>query len=228
MLDYDNFRYERKFLTTTLSAQGVRSILRRHRAMFHEPYPPRYVNNIYMDTPEYDDYGDNLAGAARRSKVRVRWYHDLFRQVDAPVLEFKEKVGIVGWKEHHNFPGFKFDREFSPRDFERLIRGSELPTNVKIRLSRHRPTLANRYWRFYFATLDERFRVTVDNAPTYYKVNRLKNRFIVRQVDHNVVIVELKYDRAYEAEANRIASSFPFRLSRSSKYVQGINAFYLW
>lgn len=228
MPDGANFRYERKFLTTTISVREARSILRCHRAMFHEPYPPRYVNNIYLDTLEFGDYGDNLSGAARRSKVRVRWYHDLFRHVDAPVLEFKEKDGIVGWKEHHDLPSFTFDRGFSPGDFEEFIRGSELSTEVKVRLSGYRPALVNRYRRSYFATQDGRFRATVDSNPTYYKINRLENRFLVKQVDRDIVIVELKYDREHEGDANRIASSFPFRLSRSSKYVQGIEAFYVW
>jgi len=43
-----------------------------------------------------------------------------------------------------------------------------------------------------------------------------------RAEDHGVVIVELKYDRADEREAERVASRFPFRLTRSSKYVRGV------
>ena len=79
MAEVDSYRYERKFLIAAMDAAQARSILLRHRALFGEPYPPRYVNNIYLDTYEFDNYGDNLMGATERLKVRVRWYHDLFR-----------------------------------------------------------------------------------------------------------------------------------------------------
>jgi SPX domain protein involved in polyphosphate accumulation len=224
----DGYRYERKFLLTGVEAPQVQMILRQHWAMFHETYPPRYVNNIYMDTPEFDNYGDNLAGAADRTKVRIRWYHDLFRWVDDGVLEFKVKNGLVGWKDQFDFPTFDFSSGFSPRDFQRLIQDSDLLPHVKLRLSGYRPSVVNRYLRSYFATKDERFRATIDTKLSYYKVNRLSNRFIVQHKEHRTVIVEIKYDREHEDEVNRIASSLPFRLSRSSKYVQGIEAFHLW
>jgi hypothetical protein len=224
----EQFRYERKFLIEGVDAAQVRMILRRHWAMFLEPYPPRYVNNIYMDTLEFDDYGDNLAGAMERTKARIRWYHDLFRWVNDGVLEFKIKSGFVGWKEQYDFPAFNFSSGFSPRAFHKLIQGSDLPQEVKLHLCGYRPSVVNRYWRSYFATQDGRFRATIDTQLSYYKVNRLSNRFIVQQHNHANVIVEIKYDREHEVEANRIAASLPFRLSRSSKYVQGIDAFYAW
>ena len=40
--------------------------------------------------------------------------------------------------------------------------------------------------------------------------------------DHDV-IVELKYDTEHDEYANRISASFPFRLSKNSKYVNGID-----
>jgi hypothetical protein len=224
----DRFRYERKFLLAGVEAAQVQMILRRHWAMFYETYPPRYVNNIYMDTPEFDNYGDNLAGAPERTKVRIRWYHELFRRVDDGILEFKVKNGLVGWKEQFDFPPFDFSSGFSPRAFQRLIQDSDLPAHVKLQLSGYRPSVVNRYSRSYYATKDERFRATIDTELSYYKVNRLSNRFIVQHKEHGTVIVEIKYDREHEEEVNRIASSLPFRLSRSSKYVQGIEAFYLW
>ena len=227
MSEADSYRYERKFSIAEMDAAQARSILLRHQAMFGEPYPPRYVNNIYLDTYEFDNYGDNLVGAMERLKVRVRWYHDLFGYVDAPVLEFKVKRGLVGWKEQYPFPAFCFERGFSARAFRKTIRESDLPAQVKLRLANVLPSLVNRYHRSYFATKDGRFRSTIDTDLTYYKLNRLDNRFIVRQVDRRNIIVELKYDRANEGHANRIASSLPFRLSRSSKYVQGMENFFL-
>jgi hypothetical protein len=228
MAEARSYRYERKFLLAGVDPAQVHMILRRHRMMFYQPYPPRYVNNMYLDTPEFDNFGDNLAGAMERVKVRVRWYHDLFRLVEDPVLEFKIKSGLVGWKEPYRFPPFHFEPGFSPRTLPKLIQGSDLPPEVKLKLSPYRPSLVNRYRRFYYVTRDGRFRATIDTEMSYYKVNRLVNRFNVHQVDPRAVVVEVKYDQSHEGEVDRIASSFPFRLTRSSKYVQGIEAFYGW
>jgi hypothetical protein len=56
-------------------------------------------------------------------------------------------------------------------------------------------------------------------------VNPLVNRFQVRDVNKDVVIVELKYNREYEELAERISNHFPFRVTRSSKYVDGVARF---
>jgi len=104
MLEGRSYRYERKFMITELDDAQVRSIVRQHHAMFIEIYPPRYVNNIYLDTLSMRNYDDNLSGVAERMKARVRWYHELFRQIDDPILEFKMKDGLIGWKETYPFP----------------------------------------------------------------------------------------------------------------------------
>ena len=79
-------RYERKFLVERLDASWVRALVRRHPSMFCETYPPRYVNNLYLDTLGMRHYVDNLNGTPERRKVRIRWYGDLFGDVEAPVL----------------------------------------------------------------------------------------------------------------------------------------------
>ena len=38
----------------------------------------------------------------------------------------------------------------------------------------------------------------------------------------DAVIVELKYDQQYDPAATKISREFPFRLSKHSKYVQGV------
>ena len=218
-----SYRYERKFLITELDEAQVRSILIRHPAMFHEVYPPRYVNNIYLDTLVMGNYDDNLIGVADRMKVRIRWYHELFGSIAKPILEFKVKQGLVGWKDTYPFPAFTFDRMMTERSFQSLIKMGDFPMEVKHRLAGFRMSLVNRYLRSYFANYDSRFRVTIDTDQSFYKVNPLVNRFQVRDVNKDVVIVELKYDREHDAE--RISNTFPFRVTRSSKYVDGVARF---
>ncbi|OGO17497.1 MAG: hypothetical protein A2Z14_17285 [Chloroflexi bacterium RBG_16_48_8] len=227
MQEKRSYRYERKFLITQLSEPQVRSIVGRHKAIFFEVYPPRYVNNIYLDTPMMRNFDDNLIGAAERIKVRVRWYHELFGRVVNPILEFKVKHGLVGWKDAYSFPAFTFDQGLTDRGFRMLIKGSELPSDIKYRLAGYRMSLVSRYNRSYFANYDGRFRVTIDTDLSYYKVNPLVNCFQVKDVQKGVVIVELKYDREHENLAHRISNAFPFRVTRSSKYVEGVERFLL-
>ncbi len=220
-----SYRYERKFLLEGIEPAAARDAVLRHPAIFYEQYPPRWVNNLYFDTPWMEHYRDNLSGSANRGKVRVRWYHELVGEVAAPVLEFKRKRGWVGWKESHRFPPFPFDESLTARRLAAHIAGSDLPLEVIERLRGHQVTLVNRYLRSYFATRDGRFRVTLDEDLTYFRAGRLSNPLFARTVDHGVLVVELKYEAEHETQAARVASRFPFRLSRSSKYVRGVEFF---
>lgn len=218
-------RYERKFFLEGVGRAQARDLVLRHPALFYEPYPPRYINNIYFDTPWMEHFDDNLSGSSVRGKVRVRWYHELVGQVEDPILEFKNKRGWVGWKESYPFPAFHFDTSLSARDIQARIMESELPLAVIHRLRGYQFSLVNRYHREYYATRDGRFRVTLDADLSYYRVGRLSNPLFAQTVDHGVVIVELKYDAEQEPQAQRVASRFPFRMTRSSKYVRGVEYF---
>ena len=60
------YRYERKLLVDQLDAHQVRALVKLHPSMFYEPYPPRYVNNLYLDTVGMKHYFDNVDGAEER------------------------------------------------------------------------------------------------------------------------------------------------------------------
>ena len=92
------FRYERKFLVEELMLPQVATLIKGHPRMFYAPYPPRYVNNLYLDTPDMVNYFDNVDGAMQRRKVRVRWYGEPFGEINRPMLEVKVKEGLVGTK----------------------------------------------------------------------------------------------------------------------------------
>lgn len=221
------YRYERKFFVDQLDAKEAIALLKQHPAMFSEIYPPRYINNIYLDSPLMENYYDNVDGVRERRKSRIRWYHVLFRYVDDPVLEFKIKSGLVGTKAQYPFPAFDFGKGFSEKRLREIIRSSDLSLDVKSHLLSAEPVLLNRYLRWYFATPDRRFRVTVDTGLTFYHINKISNNWLYKQVDYTDIVVELKYQSEDDPEAGRISAGFPFRMTRSSKYVQGIDRVYL-
>jgi hypothetical protein len=222
-----DFRYERKFLVEELDARQIRMLVMRLPGMFYQPYPPRYVNNLYLDTEAMDNYYANVAGTAERHKVRIRWYGERLDQIARPVLELKVKSGLVGTKYAYPFPGFRFDEDFAHRDFQQLIARSELPADIRFYLRGLHIVLCNRYYRWYYATRDQRFRVTVDTGLEYYRVKRYGNRFVSKYTDYDHVVVELKYDKHLDPQADRVAGFFPFSVTRNSKYVTGIESVYL-
>jgi hypothetical protein len=222
------WRYERKFLTDQLDVHQVRALINLHPAMFYQPYPPRCVNNLYLDTEELDNYQDNVSGVGQRHKVRIRWYGDgLFGPVEGPVLEFKVKDGLVGTKIGYPFAPFSLDDRFCHRHYQEILRGADLPEHVRQRLRGLRVVLCNRYYRWYYATHDGRFRVTVDAELAFYQVRRVRNHFMHRHVDHRTVVVELKYQTPLDVEAERVARAFPFSVTKNSKYATGIERVYL-
>ncbi|MGD8458675.1 MAG: VTC domain-containing protein [Anaerolineales bacterium] len=222
----DLYRYERKFLVDQLDEYQAKALIRRHPSLFYEPYPPRYINNFYLDTPDMDNYYDNVGGSGNRRKVRIRWYGELFGQIDKPVLEFKIKRGLVGTKHHYKFPSFTIEQGYHDKYLMEKVKESDLPAQVKYILRDQNVVLLNRYYRRYYATRDERYRVTLDTGLTFYRIERLTNRFTHKQTDYRNIVVELKYDIEHDISAFKVSGFFPFRVTKSSKYVQGIERVY--
>lgn len=221
------FRYERKFLVEDLLPFQVAALIKQHPRLFSAPYPPRYVNNLYLDTPEMTNYFDNVSGATQRRKVRVRWYGEPFGEVSRPMLEVKVKDGLVGTKRTYPLSAFCLDVYFCDRVFQQVLSHSDLPPVVRHDLRGLNVVLFNRYFRHYYATRDGAFRLTLDTQLAFYKVNSLfENRFVHRQVDARHMVVELKYETEQELQASRVAGFFPFCVTRNSKYVQGIERVY--
>ncbi len=222
-----SYRYERKFLVEDLQPFQVKALIKQHPRLFHEPYPPRNVNNLYLDTPDLVNYYDNVDGASRRRKIRVRWYGAEFGQIKQPMLEVKVKDGLVGTKHTYPLASFRLDAKFCDRALQKILSESDLPDEVRFILRGIDVVLFNRYYRHYFTDQEKAFRLTMDSVMIFYKVNGLfGNQFIHRQTDHCNTVVELKYEVDQETKAGRVAGYFPFRMTRNSKYVQGMERVY--
>ncbi|MFN2145927.1 MAG: VTC domain-containing protein [Anaerolineales bacterium] len=221
-----DYRYERKFLIDQLDHHQAIALIKRHPYLFYQPYPPRYINNFYLDTPEMDNYEDNVTGAADRRKVRLRWYGDLFGMIGKSTLEFKIKRGLVGTKRLYPLDGFTLEEGYNAGELRRFASHPDLPDEIRLVLLTQQIVLLNRYYRHYFATYDNRFRLTVDTDLSYYRVSRHQNRFIHSQTDYREIIVELKYGKDEDLEAAHVSGFFPFRVTKSSKYVMGIERVY--
>jgi SPX domain protein involved in polyphosphate accumulation len=230
MKDYEILRknrFERKFVIEGQTFEEIHQRIKLHPALFSSIYHERYINNIYFDMPAMDFYHDNISGKSERLKVRIRWYGDLFQQIKDPVLELKIKHGAIGDKKSYPLQSFSFSKEIRTDFLQRIFRSSSLPEDVLGLVLQTKPTLVNRYQRVYYKDVSKQFRITVDRSIEYYRINPIFNSFLQRKSEDNFTsILELKYDYDIDDQASKITSHLPYRLTKNSKYVNGIESFY--
>ncbi len=218
----EELRHERKFLIANYSASDIEQFLKFHPFCFTEIYQERQVNNIYFDTLGFASYYGNTDGDMNREKVRIRWYGNLFGEINAPVLEFKIKKGLLGKKEFYSLAPFKLDSDFSKKQITFAMNKESVPKKTVDYINSLQPTLLNSYFRKYFISADKNYRITIDKKLSYYYLSYNQNKFLNRIVDHSAVVLELKYDSKFEDEVKDIGNYLPFKMTKNSKYLQGI------
>jgi len=206
-------RYERKFRIEDQSLAFVEQMIRQNPWGFRTLYPDRQINNIYFDTPDMTCYKENVMGVAERKKYRVRWYGDL-KGTDGlnNQLEIKIKDNALGEKERYDFPAFLLS------DWNNL---GKIVTNLLPHQSCLQPTLLNSYQRSYYGLPNEKFRITIDRKLGYCPLFQENQQPRIRFWDE-AIIVEIKYDEKLEKDANQVLQYIPFRITKNSKYVTGI------
>jgi glutamine amidotransferase-like uncharacterized protein len=107
-----------------------------------------------------------------------------------------------------------------------LFRKSSLPVSANLKLINLVPTLMNRYSRKYYQSSDNIFRITIDSGMSFYRLYNQNNIFLNHSVDFSNVIIEIKYNNNNCRYADIISKHFPFRMTKSSKYVSGIERLY--
>ena len=75
----------------------------------------------------------------------------------------------------------------------------------------------------YYESYNKEFRLTLDQKLEYYIFFNRRVSFFQNYKQQKSVIVELKYNTQYSYKASEVSNQFPFRLSKSSKYVMGID-----
>ena len=227
MLNDKIYRYERKYFITQITGKDIDSIVKLHPAIFSEIFHERSVNNIYFDTPELNNYFDNIDGNMYRVKSRIRWYGRTFGVIEKPVLELKIKNGLLGRKESYSLDTFKLDGHFNMQKIVQIIQNTNIPEFIAIGIKSSQPTLLNKYNRKYFLSADKRYRITIDTNQVFYRIGS-QNNFFLNKIKNDVnVILELKYNIDADDDVNRITEHFPFRLTKSSKYISGVEKIYV-
>lgn len=211
-------RYERKYRITSSSLGIVLQVVRNHPASFRKIFLDRQINNVYWDTLGLQTYHDNVMGIAKRQKFRIRWYGDDVRNINNPKLEIKKRINELGEKEIFDMDNF---------DLENINGLSDKITNLTKVNTNLIPVLLSSYKRSYWGTSDQKFRITVDYDMQFHS---LMNEGKFRNYAHmdKAIVLELKYDEAYEFQADRISQFIPFRRTKNSKYVIGVEESNNW
>lgn len=220
----ESTRYEIKMTTDNLMLGEVRSWLRVHPAGFYVAYPPRQVNNVYMDTPHLSSFMENLAGGSARRKVRLRWYGENTKNVQG-VFEVKCKQNMCGWKISQRLSKALDLLKTKWVELIAAIR-EELTDNLKIYLlSSGGPVLINRYQREYYVSFDGTVRVTLDYSQVVY--NQRKSAFPNLRFSlppSNDMVIEFKADSKHGKRLAEVIPHIPLRVSKYSKYTLGVEA----
>ncbi len=204
-------RYERKYKIEDCSISTLQQSVKMHPAGFRKIFPDRIVNNIYFDTANFTCFNDNVAGVPQRKKYRIRWYgKEQLSLIKSPQLEIKIKDNQLGTKETSDLPAFSF---LNLEEVIQAVRRKD-PTGTPLN-----PVLYNSYKRSYFGTSDGRFRITLDDQLFYSHPAHSKGM----RYEDKAVILELKYEANMDNKTDLIMQYLPFRQTKSSKYVTGVN-----
>lgn len=205
-------RFEKKYRIESEEVALVKQQLRLHPIGLRKIFPDRQVNNIYFDTPDLSTYRQNVAGINQRKKFRLRWYGEKLKQIKDAVFEIKIKDNELGRKEYTYFGSTQLS------DIQEITKKINTTHICDVLL---RPTILNNYQRSYYGTADQKFRVTVDWDLRYAGLH-VAGQLLYLTPPENAVIVEVKYDAELDNAAERIFKYLPYRQTKNSKYVTGV------
>lgn len=206
------FRIERKFSLTGMLPDALPVLLQQHPAGFRKHHPDRWVNSLYFDDEARTAYFDNLRGVHQRQKLRLRWYGDL-RGGTVYQLELKER------RNEANRKHTRLVLEIDPRDWP----AGRQALQQFIRGPWQEPLLGVRYHRSYWLSANGAFRLTIDRQLHYFYP---PHRSAARPRPMEGVILEIKHALEDDERAKPLYQAWPFRPTRHSKYVRGMQLLY--
>jgi len=221
-----DFRFEHKFIAEGVMEDQVEAMIKFHPALFRELYSERQVNSLYLDRYDLKNYHDNVDGLSERSKVRIRWYGETFGLIKKPTLEFKVKKNFYVGKILFPMMSFRLDSKFSMKVLRNTFQKSSLPGKISFYLSGLNYSTLHSYSRKYFIDASKRYRLTLDKNIRACKLASYENSFLDEFDQREPLILELKYATEHSDTADAITNYFPFRMTKNSKYVQGIQRLY--
>ena len=104
-----------------------------------------------------------------RTKIRIRWYGELFGAIKQPILELKIKKGLLGKKEQFLLQPINIGIDFNCQDIIHSIKNSKLPKEIEEGLKSVKPVIINRYVRKYFLSSFNVFNLEFTDSVTLFR-----------------------------------------------------------
>jgi hypothetical protein len=204
-------RFERKFRLRVSDSEIVPAHL--INLGFLPIYSKRRVNSIYFDTAYYRFARENIDGERYRIKPRVRFYGDIDEEYNT-ILEYKFRDGFLGYK-------YKKKVDSSSLCWQDDV-ASIIERDIFSKVS---PSIKITYDRRYFLH-SSGIRATVDNNIA---ACNLRGGHGAKFLPVGYDVVEFKYpvkldDYFRESIFYKFSELSPYRLNKSSKYVEGLLA----
>jgi SPX domain protein involved in polyphosphate accumulation len=221
-IEVTEYRNEIKIRITNLTARDAHLLINSLPSGFKLDFPSRTINNLYLDTANLDTYIANLEGHTHRHKIRIRWYGNSW-SLSSPIFEKKIKCGTVGYKERFILKNLTFDEKLTWRSHLKLLLKG-ISGSIKEELLAHPTcTLINRYTRFYYRSLDKQIRLTLDTDLQFFQQLKSIHPVINTRPRHlDGIVIEIKGAVEDYKSILEVASSLPFRITKSSKYVESL------
>lgn len=221
-------RYELKFVLSTASLDRARAWV--SRTVGGTPkYPPRVVNSLYYDYPDFHAAKENLSGVSDRRKFRLRWYdHGDRATVLEPVFEFKERSGRLNAKKRFGVSDACVNalrQRGTHRQVWKALLESGAEAGDRLQLGAVMPALQVRYNREYFQSA-EGVRVTLDQDIRFHLAPMYGRIFWGQGMRHRFAVMEIKFDPGQHDHVAAQMRALNLVPKRHSKYVAGLAAFH--
>ena len=191
-----SFRKEIKLILNRRNSFDFKKMIIKKGAI--EIYPKRKISSLYFDNAKKQTHVDSEEGALPRKKIRIRTYPN-----DENIRYYLEKkISSPEGK-------YKSSKRISDTYYNKMIKQGFFDKMYGIL----KPLLHVEYLREYYKL--KNFRITIDEKVNY----KIFKKKIVR-VDSNSV-AEIKFTN--KENENEIINSFTNKITRFSKYSNGIN-----
>jgi len=217
MANFNNWRYERKFLIPLSRSYQIERILKTSESLFYESFPNREVRSIYYDTPDLLTCVQNIEGLSDRTKYRVRWYGGTFQKVPNALFEYKIKKNKTNSKKFFALQPFQLNETDNINSILKKIKlDKKIRGNSNI-IDFLRPTVFTEYTREYYESACGCLRATIDKNILFRKASNLRFKYQFR----NYQILELKYLKD-NPKFQKLINQIPLRSTRMSKYINAL------
>ena len=205
-------RIEKKLIINSIYDDNIINLI-QNRIGFKEIYEERQINNIYLDDFNLSRFYANIDGNFLKEKWRLRWYGETFGSNKIVTLEQKSRAGNVQFKKTEITSKVNIFNNMMTNIFY-----EKLPVKLKNLYIIN----FNKYNRRYFANKDKSIRITVDKNVSYSNIFKEKIFKINKTYKDKRIILEIKSVVNNEELLQNICQNLPLRVSRNSKYINGI------